>query len=113
MSLIGLLFATTNEVPGIIHAPPAVSASFKSYKLGNVDLVVAVSGIGQGNAASTTLRLCSEFRLEYILVSGICGGSRADVDIGDLLIADSVHYNGAELPLNSAQLENAKLFCHA
>ncbi|MBI2574362.1 hypothetical protein HYV82_00575 [Candidatus Woesearchaeota archaeon] len=105
---IGILFATIREVPEILHydEPGHVNA----YNTAGADIGVLVSGIGGANASEAMERLCAEFRPDYVISSGICGGTQADTNIGDLLVADRVLYNNHEILLACPELERMIAF---
>lgn len=100
---IGILFATIGEVPEIFAY--GGSGIIEARSMGGADIGVLVSGIGRANASEATDRICAEFRPNYIISSGICGGTQAGTNIGDLLVADCVCYDSREMRLASPELE--------
>lgn len=59
-------------------------------KLGSLELVAAVGGIGFGPAARTAARLLDEAQPQHLLVVGIAGGIGPSVAIGDLVVPERV-----------------------
>ena len=53
------------------------------------DLVVVLSGIGKVAAATTATILIEEFKVERIVFTGVAGGLGKNVNIGDVVVADS------------------------
>ncbi len=78
--------------------------------MGSSDIAVVISGIGQENAGRAIDELCREFGPDYVLSSGICGGTKPYISIGDLLVADSVRYKKHEIPLACPELERMIAF---
>jgi len=78
--VVGLLFATDEEVPEILN-----------NILRNPKFKLIISGIGQKNASLATKKLCN-YNLDYIILSGICGGIKSKSNIGDLVVAETIFY---------------------
>lgn len=53
------------------------------------DLVVVLSGIGKVAAATTATILIEAFKVERIVFTGVAGGLGKNVNIGDVVVADS------------------------
>ena len=108
MKRIGLLTALRLEIPAII--PYKKSDNVQVYQIGQKNIGVLVSGIGQKNALNALTRLYQEFSPNYLILTGFCGGVVDKLNIGDLLVPQRVHYNGQKTDLSSSQLENAIRF---
>lgn len=68
-------------------------------------VVVQLLGVGNDESAIGTTRLIERWQPRHVLMVGIAGGVRARVALGDVLVADAVHYyepakltSDAELP---------------
>lgn len=66
--------------------------NIKFYKgtIYDIDIVLVKSGIGMVNAAITTTLLFKEFGVDKILFSGVAGSLNRNINVGDIVIADSV-----------------------
>ncbi|MHA1454345.1 MAG: 5'-methylthioadenosine/S-adenosylhomocysteine nucleosidase family protein, partial [Promethearchaeota archaeon] len=106
MPKVGLISAMKCELPDII--PCRNSKQIQIYTLGDFDIGVIISGVGPENAKTATKKLYSEYKPDRIVVLGICGGSQTKLAIGDIVVADKIHYNGNEVSSSSPQLEDVK-----
>lgn len=80
----------------------------------NRNVVLVGSGVGKVNAAMTSTLLLQHFQPDRVLFTGVAGGISQDMNIGDIVIADSlvqydfgtmnkdntISYWGAENPVN-------------
>tara|TARA_Y100000310_G_scaffold327507_1_gene394000 strand:+ start:3801 stop:4424 length:624 start_codon:yes stop_codon:yes gene_type:complete len=107
MVKIGLLGELKCELPDIV--PYDKSRHVQTYKLGDYDVGVFLSGIGQKKAENATERLCTEFNPDYLIFLGFCGGIDPEANIGTLLVADTIHYHGKEESLEGPELEHVKI----
>lgn len=60
----------------------------KSGKVLNV-ICTSLPQMGLVACAFTTLKLISSFRPRYVIMTGICGGIKGGVELGDLVVSDS------------------------
>lgn len=63
---------------------------FYKGKIYDIDIVLVKSGIGMVNAAITTTLLFKEFGVDKILFSGVAGSLNRNINVGDIVIADSL-----------------------
>lgn len=63
---------------------------FYKGKIYDKDIVLVKSGIGMVNASITTTLLFKEFGVDKILFSGVAGSLNRNVNIGDVVIGDSL-----------------------
>lgn len=63
---------------------------FYKGKIYNKDIVLVKSGIGMVNASITTTLLFKEFGVDKILFSGVAGSLNRNVNVGDVVIGDSL-----------------------
>ncbi len=88
---IGILFPTFDEVPGIIpYKEPGYL--IETCRINGHDFGLLVVGVGLEASSALTDKFCEEFNPNYLIISGVCGGTGAGVSIGDLLIADCIGY---------------------
>ena len=66
------------------------SIKFYKGKIYDKDIVLVKSGIGMVNASITTTLLFKEFGVDKILFSGVAGSLNRNVNVGDIVIADSL-----------------------
>lgn len=59
-------------------------------KLNNKQLYFATTGMGTSNAACVVATLCAMIKFEMVIFSGTCGGIDKRLNIGDVIIAESV-----------------------
>jgi adenosylhomocysteine nucleosidase len=71
--------------------------------LGNVTVDVVVSGIGMVNAAAATATLCALDPPATLFNYGCSGAHRADLEAGDVVIADHVVHFSAQIVLPDGQ----------
>ena len=106
MPKVGLICATKYELPEII--PYRNSKQIQTYNIGNFDIGVIISDVGPENAKTATKKLYLDYKPDWIIVFGICGGSQIKLVVGDIIIANKIHYNGDEIVLKCSQLEGVK-----
>ena len=106
MPKVGLICAMECELPEII--PYRNSKQVQTYTIGDFDIGVILSDVGAENAKTVTKKLSSEYKPDHIIVLGFCGGSQLKLAIGDIVVADKIHYNGNEVSSKSSQLEDVK-----
>lgn len=53
-------------------------------------IIACQTRMGQASAAALTILLCEQYKPHYILLVGIAGGKKNKVDLGDVMIADSI-----------------------
>ena len=68
-------------------------ADYCEGKLEGTDAVVVQCGVGKVNAALCAQVLCSCFRVDYIVNTGIAGSLNAELDIGDFVISTDAIYH--------------------
>jgi adenosylhomocysteine nucleosidase len=67
---------------------------FHVGKIGDVDVVLAQSGIGKVNAAMTTTLICQYFQPKSIINTGSAGGFNHKQAVGDLVVSiDVLHHD--------------------
>jgi nucleoside phosphorylase len=108
MTTIGLLCPTKWEVPNVV--PYVKSGDIEISRVGDYDIGVIVSGVGQKRARSAATRICKVCSPDYVLSLGVCGGTQKAFRVGDLLVADSVCYDHHEISLESSPLDHAREF---
>jgi adenosylhomocysteine nucleosidase len=63
---------------------------FWTGRLGDEQVVLALSRIGKVAAATTAAVLLTEFRVDRIVFTGVAGGLGSDVRVGDIVIAETL-----------------------
>ena len=63
---------------------------FYKGKIYDIDIVLVKSGIGMVNASITTTLMFKEFGVDKILFSGVAGSLNRNVNVGDVVIGDSL-----------------------
>ncbi|MBE9013466.1 SAVED domain-containing protein [Pseudanabaenaceae cyanobacterium LEGE 13415] len=88
-----------------------------SYYLGHLDIpgsnqrytivVLLLLDMGNDEAASATMQLLNRWHPNYVLMVGIAGGVRGQVELGDVVVAKySFYYEQAKLTLEGEQLRS-------
>jgi adenosylhomocysteine nucleosidase len=73
---------------------------FVSGKLHGTEVVTAISGYGKTAAAATASCAIYEYGARAIIFGGVAGGIRPDVEIGDIVVADTlIHHDLDASPL--------------
>lgn len=94
--MIGIIGAMDEEITIIASE----MIDLKEYDINNIkfykgkiydkDIVLVKSGIGMVNASITTTLLFKEFGVDKILFSGVAGSLNRNVNVGDVVIGDSL-----------------------
>lgn len=93
MKKIGLIGAMDEEVDILKHEMNIKDIvmrgkmDFYSGKLEDTDVVLVRSGIGKVNAAMAAQILISEFNVDYIINTGVAGGLKCGIGVGDIVIS--------------------------
>ena len=93
---IGLICAIDSELAALSAALDAgrntdiAHARFVEGMLDGHPVVLVGAGMGKGNAAVVTTLLIERFGARTVVFSGVAGGLRPDLAVGDVVIADRV-----------------------
>ena len=94
--MIGIIGAMDEEIYVILSEMNNISEyninniKFYKGKIYDKDLVLVKSGIGMVNASIITTLLIKEFDVNKILFSGVAGSLNKNINVGDIVIADSL-----------------------
>lgn len=94
--MIGIIGAMDEEISVISSEIKNLTVNdinnIKFYKgtIYDKDIVLVKSGIGMVNASITTTLLFKEFGVDKILFSGVAGSLNRNVNVGDVVIGDSL-----------------------
>lgn len=99
--LTGVMFAMPEEGQALIDqlAPDARTVEhgrreFHFGRLWGEDVVLVQARIGKVAAATTATELVTRFEVDRLLFTGVAGGVRPGVNIGDLVVADRlIHHD--------------------
>ncbi len=99
--LTGVMFAMPEEGQALmeelgsgVESVEHGRRAFHFGKLWGADVVLVQARIGKVAAATTATELVTRFRVDRLLFTGIAGGVRPGVNIGDLVVADRlVHHD--------------------
>lgn len=69
--------------------------NFITGALGNSSVVLTLSGVGKVNATIAAQRLISNFNVSSIVFTGVAGGIDKEIEIGDIVIAESLFQHDA------------------
>lgn len=100
MKSIGIIGAMDNEIALLLeqmsNGEMTEKASMKFYKgyIAEKPVIVVKSGIGKVNAAACAQILVDVFDVGTIINTGIAGGLKGDIKIGDIVLStDVVHHD--------------------
>lgn len=112
--MIAILYAIKQEINPIMKHMH-VSKKFKIEEmlffqadLNGLPVTLVQTGIGRNNAIKAANHLLKTFKINLLISSGVAGGLRQGIDIGDLAIAENVSYSkqsdfeGEDLQLESS-----------
>jgi adenosylhomocysteine nucleosidase len=92
---IAIVSAMHNELSQLLalmpdeHKQKRAGREFWSGHLYGHEVVLVLSGIGKVAAATTATLLIEHFKVRQIVFTGVAGGLRHGVNVGDLVVADS------------------------
>lgn len=99
-AMLGIIGAMDSEVAKLkeqmtdVKILKKASMDFYSGKLNGADAVVVRAGVGKVNAACCTQALIDNFPVSCVINTGIAGSLRAEIDIGDVVLAtDAVEHD--------------------
>jgi adenosylhomocysteine nucleosidase len=93
---LGIISALYEEQQGLVEAmqgPYKLIHGKREYwsgKLGEIDAVCVLSRIGKVAAAMTATTLVEKFGVTHILFTGVAGAGDKSVQVGDIVIAESL-----------------------
>lgn len=93
---LGIISALHEEQAGLVEAMQTPSrdvvAGREVYlgKLWEIDAVCVLSRIGKVAAAMTATLLVEKYGVTHILFTGVAGAGQAEVQVGDLVVADTL-----------------------
>ena len=73
--------------------------TFYSGKIGKSELVMCLSGWGKVAAASTASSLINLFHVDQLLFIGLAGSLNADLEVGDIVVANKLVQHDVDLSL--------------
>jgi adenosylhomocysteine nucleosidase len=76
-----------------VELEQVVRVASRDFHLGRLhghDVVLVLSGIGKVATAATATLLIERFAARAIVITGVAGGVHADVQVGDVVVADAV-----------------------
>ncbi|AST56283.1 5'-methylthioadenosine/S-adenosylhomocysteine (MTA/SAH) nucleosidase [Thermoanaerobacterium thermosaccharolyticum] len=100
MNKIGLIGAMEEEIDILKHfisneeVTNRADMIFYKGQLNGLDTVVVRSGIGKVNAAIAAQILISEFNVDCIINTGVAGGIKSGINVGDIVISsDAIEHD--------------------
>lgn len=93
---LGIISALQEEQQGLVEAmqgPAKLIHGMREYtrgRIGGIDAVCVLSRIGKVAAATTATMLIERFGVTHILFTGVAGAGDAGVNVGDIVVADSL-----------------------
>ena len=91
---IGIICAIPNELRYFnLNENPIQNIGERKFYKGKHDkheLILVQSGLGKVNAAVVSTLLIEKFDCEFLLFSGVAGGIDPEIEIGEVIIGDSL-----------------------
>jgi adenosylhomocysteine nucleosidase len=93
---LGIVSALQQEQNGLIQAmnnASTVTRGMRSYTAGQLwgtDVVCVLSRIGKVAATATVATLIERFGVTHVVFTGVAGGARENIRVGDIVIAESL-----------------------
>ena len=94
--MIGIISAMQEEIQALLHELKDVSTTEKGmrtyYKgtLFNKKVVLVFSRWGKVASAITTTQLINDFNVDEIIFTGVAGGIKEELNIGDVVIGNNI-----------------------
>jgi len=101
--VIGIIGAMQQEVAilkeliDIKKVEKIMHVEFTVGTLHGKEVVLLESGIGKVNVAIATTLLLEKFDINYVINTGSAGGIKADGEVGDVVISESVAYHDVDV----------------
>jgi nucleoside phosphorylase len=118
-----ILTALSKEFDAVVRrlgmTTRAESHSYQQYRTcsinGNVIALPVATGPGQLNAAAATIKVLNDFMPEWLLLIGITGKLKDEIQFGDVLVADQVidYELGKLLEFDRSQIRQVGYQCSA
>jgi len=112
--MIGIISAMQEEIQALLNELKNVSTSEKGMRtyytgtLFNQEVVLVFSRWGKVASAATTTQLINDFDIKEIIFTGVAGGIKEELNIGDVVIGNHLYqhdldarpfYNQFEIPI--------------
>ena len=101
--MIGIIGAMQQEVAilkGLIEVQKVEKMMHVEFTVGTLhgqEVVLLESGIGKVNVAIATTLLLDKFNPDYVINTGSAGGIKAEAEVGDVVISESVAYHDVDV----------------
>ena len=105
MARIGLIAGMAWELPNWLSGIDDGNIHVVRTRANNIGAVV--SGVGPKNAADAANILIREFQPDYFFVTGFCGAIDPSMEVGDIILANELCYNGNKLELKTREYSRA------
>jgi len=95
--MIGIISAMQEEIQALLHELKNVSTSEKGMRtyytgtLFNKNVVLVFSRWGKVASAITTTQLINDFNVKEIIFTGVAGGIKKELNIGDVVIGNNLY----------------------
>ncbi len=112
--MTGIISAMQEEIQALLNELKNVSTSEKGMRtyysgtLFNQEVVLVFSRWGKVASAATTTQLINDFDIDEIIFTGVAGGIKEELNIGDIVIGKHLYqhdldarpfYNQFEIPI--------------
>lgn len=110
MKTIGFIIAMQKEKQALMNLFGSCTdinihgVSFTKTTYKNLNIVIALAGIGKVNAALTTTLLIEHFNVDLIISSGIAGGYDKTLKTLDFVVATAVSYSDVDAALEGGEV---------
>ena len=100
---IGIIAAMPEELVYLIQhlenvkEETVLGNSYHTGNIGSVELVLVESGIGKVMSAMSVAILADHFKVDAVINTGSAGALAADIEVGDVVIADKLAYHDVDV----------------
>lgn len=109
MTRVAILAPMRQELAPVVkvmslRSAPVDGATLQVGRVGDVEVIATMTGIGMDRARRTTERLLDATAVDHVMVVGIAGGVGPTVAVGDLVFPDTVVDGSTETEYQPAHL---------
>jgi adenosylhomocysteine nucleosidase len=87
-----------------LESAPVGATTMKVGRVGDVEIVATLTGMGMGPARRATEKLLDATKVDHVMVVGIAGGVHPEIGIGDLVYPDVVVDGSTETEYHPSHL---------
>lgn len=107
--MVAIIGAMTKEVLALIDLlddqkkTTIGERTFYEGLINNVEVVIAIAGIGKVNASITTTLICNHYHPNQIINLGVAGGVNSSLKALDIVIGTKIGYHDVDLTIDGVE----------